>query len=98
MYVVVARFTTDPGEADAVAELLASMIPHALDEPGCHAYIINRSIDDPAQFLLYEQYTDEDAFAAHRETEPFNRIVLGEVVPRLVDRQRELFSLVEPAG
>ncbi len=96
MYVVVARFTARAEESDTVAEWLARMVPHALEEPGCHAYVINRSIDEPAHFLLYEQYTDEAAFEAHRQTEPFKTIVLGEVVPRLSDRQREIFSLVEP--
>jgi quinol monooxygenase YgiN len=96
MYVVVARFTALPGSGDAVACLLAEMVPHALREPGCHAYIVNRSVDDPNIFLLYEQYDDEDAFGAHRETAPFNRIVLGQVIPLLADRGREIFTLVEP--
>ena len=96
MYVVLARFTANPESADQVATLLAEMVPHALEEPGCHEYVVNRSVDDPNVFVLYEQYTDEMAFAAHRETEPFNRLILGAVVPLLADRQREIFTLVEP--
>ncbi len=98
MYVVVARFTAKPDAADEVASLLAEMIPHALDEPGCHAYAINRSVDDPNVFLLYEQYADEEAFGAHRQTEAFERIILSKVVPLLDGREREIFTLVEPAS
>lgn len=96
MYVVVARFTAFPDKADEVARLLAEMVPYALDEPGCHNYIVNRSVDDPAFFLLYEQYSDEDAFAAHGQTEAFKRIIIGQVVPLLADRKREIYTVVEP--
>ena len=98
MYVVVARFTASPLAADDVATFLAEMIPHALNEPGCHAYVVNRSVDDPTLFLLYEQYTDEEAFGAHRQTEPVQRIILGKVVPLLDGREREIFTLVEPVS
>ncbi|MGD9711064.1 MAG: putative quinol monooxygenase [Thermomicrobiales bacterium] len=98
MYVVVARFTALPLASDTVAGLLAEMIPHALAEPGCHGYAVNRMVDDPSVFLLYEQYTDEAAFAVHRETEPFKRIILSQVVPLLADRQREIYDLLQPAA
>ena len=97
MHVVVARFTAESGSEDKVAALLAEMIPHALGEPGCRAYIVNRLEDDPAVFLLYEQYIDADAFAEHGKTEAFNDIVLGKIVPLLKERKREIYSLVEPA-
>lgn len=98
MYVVVARFTAKPGSEDQVAALLAEMTPHALSEAECHMYIVNRLIDDPAVFLLYEQYTDAAGFAAHGETEAFKRIVAGQIVPLLDGRAREIFTVVEPAS
>lgn len=94
MYVVVARFVARDGAGDDVASLLAEMTPSANAEPGCHRYIINRSVDDPNFFLLYEQYTDEAAFAAHRENPEFQRLILGEVVPLLAERGREIYELV----
>ena len=94
MYVVVARFVAQPGSGDEVAALLAEMTPFATAEPGCHKYIINRSVDDPNAFLLYEQYTDEDAFGAHRENPEFQRIIIGKVVPLLAERGREIYEVV----
>ena len=98
MYVVAARFTAKPGSEDEVARLLAEMTPHSLSEPECHMYIVNRLVDDPKVFLLYEQYTDAAGFAAHGETEAFKRIVAGQVVPLLDGRSREIFELVEPVS
>lgn len=94
MYVVVARFVAQDGSGDEVAALLAEMTPFANAEPGCHKYIVNRSVDDRNVFLLYEQYTDEAAFGAHRENPDFQRIILDQVVPLLADRGREIYEVV----
>lgn len=96
MYVVVARFQAQEGKGDEVERALAEMIPHALAEPGCDAYYVNRSREDADLFLLYEQYRDEAAFQFHTTTEPFKRLVLGRAVPLLANRGREIYSLVEP--
>jgi len=98
MHVVVARFTAKPGSEDDVARLLAEMTPHARSEPECHMYIVNRLVENPAVFLLYEQYTDAAGFAAHGETEAFKRIIAGQVVPLLDGRAREIFGIVEPVS
>ena len=94
MYVVVARFVAQEGSGDAVSAYLAEMTPFAKAEPGCQAYIINRSVDDPHSLLLYEQYDDPAAFDAHRENPEFQRIIIDQVVPLLVDRSREIYDLV----
>jgi len=94
MYVVVARFVVQEGSGDEVAAWLAEMTPFANAEPGCHKYIINRSVDDPNKFLLYEQYADKDAFGAHGENPEFQRIIIGKVVPLLAERGREIYELV----
>jgi len=39
---------------------------------------------------FYEQYDDEAAFQAHIATEPFQRIVVGQIVPLLAERSREV--------
>jgi quinol monooxygenase YgiN len=94
MYVVAARFVAQEGSGDEVARLLAEMTPYSLSESGCHKYIINRSLENRNLFLLYEQYEDEAAFAAHRDNPEFQRIILGQVVPLLAERSREIFEVV----
>jgi len=94
MHVVVARFVAQEGAGDEVSSWLAEMTPFANAEPGCHKYIINRSVADPNSFLLYEQYTDAEAFAAHGQNPEFQRIIIGKVVPLLAERGREIYDLV----
>ncbi|MCO5220928.1 MAG: antibiotic biosynthesis monooxygenase [Thermomicrobiales bacterium] len=94
MYVVVARFVAQEGSGDEVAASLAEMTPFANAEPGCKRYIVNRLVDDPNVFLLYEQYVDAAAFDAHRENPHFKRIILDTVVPLLADRGREIYEVV----
>lgn len=94
MYVVAARFVAQDGHGDEIAELLAEMTPFSKAEPGCKAYIVNRSVDDPNAFLLYEQYVDAAAFDAHRENPDFQRIIIGKVVPLLAERSREIYEVV----
>ncbi|MEA2512741.1 MAG: hypothetical protein QOF01_4808 [Thermomicrobiales bacterium] len=96
MYVIVARYYAKEGKDEEVATILREMIPVALSEPGCKAYAINRAKDDPRRFLLYEQYVDEAAFAAHVTSEPVQRNVVGRVIPMLESREREEYETIDP--
>ncbi len=97
MMVLVAMFQAQAGRGDEVARLLGSMVPHSLAEPGCVMYIVNRAVEDTNAFLLYEQYRDQAALDEHRETEAFQTIVLGKIVP-LLERWDRVFYQVVPAG
>lgn len=94
MYVVCAYYTTKPDTADHVVALLQEMAPLALSEPGCRAYAINRSVEDPTKILLYEQYVDEAAFGEHVAAPHMESIIKAQVWPLLADRRRELYELV----
>ncbi|HET9660050.1 MAG TPA: putative quinol monooxygenase [Thermomicrobiales bacterium] len=94
MFVVAARFIAKEGSGDQVATLLAEMTPFSKAEPGCRTYIVNRSVDDRNTFLIYEQYVDAAAFDAHRDNPDFQRIIIGQVMPLLAGRSREIFDLV----
>jgi quinol monooxygenase YgiN len=95
MIVLVARYQAKPGRGDEVEAALKRMAPLVqAHEPGCRLYQANRSRENPDQFLLYEQYADEAALAAHRETSHFKEIVEGTIVPLLDAREREFYTLV----
>jgi quinol monooxygenase YgiN len=95
MIVLVAKYTVKPGHGDAVEAALKRMAPLVkASEPGCALYQANRAADNPDQFLLYEQYVDQPALAAHRETPHFKEIIEGTIVPLLDRRERELYTLV----
>lgn len=61
---------TPPSRAEA-----GNLVYQALTDPG-----------DPRTFTIYEQYVDEEAFEAHRASEHFQQIVVGEVLDLLVER------------
>ncbi len=97
MFVVAARYYTQEGKDEEVAAILRTMIPISNAEPGCALYTVNRSVDDPRRFLLYEQYHDRAGYEAHMATESFKENILGKVVPLLESRERDFYEVVEPA-
>lgn len=95
MIVLVARYRGKPGQGDAIEAGLKQMAPLvAAHEPGCKLYQASRSQDNPDDFLLYEQYTDEAALLSHRETPHFQQIIEGTIIPLLEKREREFYTLV----
>ena len=96
MYVVVARYTVQEGKQDEVLSILKQVVPLSRAEPGNRAYIVNQSVEDPRQILLYEQYVDEAAFQFHAGRQEFTELVKGKIWPLLESRVREIYETVEP--
>ncbi len=76
------------GEADAAADIITRFAPEARKEPGLVFLAVNRSTENPTQFLFYEIFTDEAAFEAHQQTPHFRTMIMEEALPRLSKRQR----------
>jgi quinol monooxygenase YgiN len=91
---VVARWQAAPGQEGRVADILDRFLPQAQAEPGIRLFQIARGKEDAAQFLFYELFADESAFAAHQASEHFKTLVLGEALPLLIDRQRTQYTLL----
>ena len=96
MFIVTARWLAKMGQDDQVADLLKRAVVNTRAEPGCMLFMANRSVENPRRFLVYEQFEDEAAFAAHVGSAPFKEVVLEGIVPRLELRERETYSLLEP--
>ena len=94
-HAVAVTWVAKEGEEEAVRALLEEIAPVVRAEPGCLMYIVHRSNEDPRTFFLYEQYVDEAAFQAHRETEHFQELVLGEAVPLLESRTPTHYETLE---
>ncbi len=91
MRALLARYHAEPGNGDTVAVALGLMAEAvARDEPACVTYHAARSVDDPDFFVLYEEYMDEAALLAHRETPHFQALIEGTIVPLLASREREI--------
>jgi (4S)-4-hydroxy-5-phosphonooxypentane-2,3-dione isomerase len=100
MRALIARYQAKAGRGDEVASLLEEMAAAvARDEPACVLYRAARSVEHPDAFILYEEYTDQAALEAHRETPHFRRLIEGTVVPLLESRDREVaVPVAQPAS
>lgn len=99
MRTLLARYRVEQGRGDVVEAALQKMAAAvARDEPGCVLYRAARSVEEPDVFVLYEEYVDEAALLAHRETPHFRELIEGTVVPMLTSREREILVPVTPDG
>jgi (4S)-4-hydroxy-5-phosphonooxypentane-2,3-dione isomerase len=91
MQALLARYHVQSGKADLVEKALRDMGDAVgRDEPLCLTYHAARSTEDPDVFVLYEEYEDEAALLAHRETPHFREFIEGTIVPLLESREREI--------
>ena len=94
-YVIIARWRPRDGERDKVEAILRELAKEVRTEPGNLQFVVNRSVDDPDDFLLYEQYASEQDFRDHQQTPHFKRLVLEQAVPLLARRERQAFAVLE---
>jgi len=91
---VVAQWEAKAAEAERVADILRRFLPRAQAEPGVKLFLIARSTANAAQFIFYELFADEAAFAAHQASEHFKTFIAGEALPLLARRERSQYSLL----
>jgi quinol monooxygenase YgiN len=60
---VIARFRAKPGQESRALETLRALLAPTRAEAGCIDYDLHQSIEDPAQFVFYENWES----AAHLE-------------------------------
>ena len=91
---VVAEWEVKEGQADRVADILSRYQPLAQRSDGVKLFLISRAKENPAQFLFYELFENEAAFAAHTESEPFKTLIAGEALALLSKRVRTQYNLL----
>ena len=90
-----ARFTFAPEDRDEIAEVLRLVTSESRREPGCVTYIPHHVEGDPDTIVIYEQYEDAAALAAHRDSAHFKKYVVGGLLQRMKIRTLEnLVALV----
>ena len=87
-YALEVTWEAKPGEAEAVAAILARLSHLIRAEPGCRWFAAHRSLENDHLFFLYELFDDEAAAAAHRETTHFRDLIQSRAVPLLERRER----------
>jgi quinol monooxygenase YgiN len=73
-FAIVVTIKLKPGTVDAFRALvLENAAASKRDEPGCHRFDVLALADDPETVVFYEEYTDEEAFQAHRSSPHFKK-------------------------
>lgn len=93
--VLKATWTASEGSEDVVLDALTKLSPLSRQEPGCRFYQAYRDPAEPCVFHIFEIYDDEDAVAAHGASKHFEEYALGQAIPVLESRQRELYETID---
>ncbi len=89
MIVQSVRFTFAPEDADKAEAILRELRDASREEEGVVGFDVARSQENPNVFALWEQYRDDAALDAHKETDHFRRLVLDGVRPLAKERKAE---------
>jgi quinol monooxygenase YgiN len=71
MIVMHATVPIDPESREEALELISELVDHSQAEDGVVDYRAAADVDDPNLIRFFEQYEDEEAFAAHAGSEHF---------------------------
>lgn len=93
--VVTARMRALPGHAEELQSLLVTLAEHTNAEDVPDVYVVQRSIEEPNLFLVYENWPDEAALDAHSASVHF--LDFGRAAEPLLDGDLvvEKFGLVD---
>ena len=81
-YTVIAILEAKPGCEDALEAALKKVVEPSRAEPACLEYRMHRSLDNPAQFIFYENWLSNEEHA-----EQFDK-------PYIVELKEKLDSLL----
>ena len=98
---IVAYTSSSPENAEEFGRVLNRFAEGCRAEPGCLSYEIFCSVDRPELYVSIERYADAEAFAAHRASDHFREVGLGEVMPLVVERDIRMYGApieIPPVG
>lgn len=73
MIFITAVFPVKPEHADAWPQISAEFTQACNAEPGCKWFFWSRSVADPNEYVLVEAFADDEAGAAHVQSEHFKK-------------------------
>ncbi len=76
MVVLAVTWMARPGHEDEVAGIFGKLQAASRQEPGCLMYVVHRHRADSTRFFIYEQYRDDAALEAHRQSPHFQEYAI----------------------
>jgi quinol monooxygenase YgiN len=95
MLILAVHVIIKAGHEEEVIEPLRKLETATRLEPGCVAYVVQRSREDRRHYLVYEQYKDEAALEAHRNSPHFKQYATNGLYPLVETRRAELFDPIQ---
>ncbi len=92
MVVLAVTWVANPGHEEEVAQIFGKLEAASRKEPGCLMYVVHRHKDDPRTFFIYEQYKDDAALQAHKETAHFQEYAVKGLKDIGVRKQGDLYA------
>ncbi len=91
MLILAVHVTIKAGHEDEAVELFRKLQDASRREPGCRMYAVQRSRENQRHFLIYEQYADEAALQAHRDSAHFKQYAAEGFYRFVEERRAELY-------
>jgi len=95
MVILTAIIKAQEGKGDVVAEAFKKHAPEFQKDPGTIMYAVQRKVDDPDTFLIYERYENKAALDAHMASDRFKE--LGKATNSVVTGRPEVVFYNEVA-
>ncbi|MCW3816702.1 antibiotic biosynthesis monooxygenase [Micromonospora sp. DR5-3] len=87
MIFITAKFRVKPEDADRWPQIVAEFTEATRAEPGCLWFDWSRSLADSTEYVLVEAFRDDEAGAAHVQSEHF-RTAQRTLPPHLAETPR----------
>jgi quinol monooxygenase YgiN len=94
MIFITAKFPVQPEHADDWPDLSREFTEATRAEEGCLWFEWSRSLDDPTVYVLVEAFRDDDAGAAHVQSEHFRTAT--STLPRYLARTPDIVNFSVP--
>jgi len=79
MIVLAVEWRAHDGSEQEVSQSFLKLQEASRKEPGCLMYIVHQHVADRRRFFIYEQYRDDAAVDAHRNSPHFKQHIIEEV-------------------
>ncbi len=98
MVVLAVTWLAKPGKEAEVSAIFRKLEEASRQEPSCLMYVVHRHRSDPQRFFIYEQYVDDQALEAHRQSPHFQKYAVQALRNIGERREGELYSPLSSPG
>ncbi len=98
MVVLAVTWVAKPGKEAEVSATFSKLEQASRQEPGCLMYVVHRHRNDPQRFFIYEQYVDDQALEAHRQSPHFQKYAVRALRDIGERREGELYFPLSSSG